>query len=238
MVWVVAGLVACGGSTNAGIGGDEADAGSVADTSTTMMADGQTPPAMDGATPPPPFDGSFPPDPGDGTPTRKACTGTLGNGLSTSHGRLDGTIVSIVQLDGSHTCNGDSTHVHLQVLMQNAVYDVAVNADTIVAERDIPIPGGAWAEGWHTSDALDYVQLGLHTSDFTQPASTAANAMQIEQELANANHVAVFGTGYSAQGMHLIHRQTGGGRDGAIVIDPLASTAHVLFFAFTNSAPF
>jgi hypothetical protein len=235
MAWIAIGLVACSGTSGTGALETNDDAGSVdgggAPDAQMSLPDGAKPP-------PPPFDASFPSDPGDGMPTRQSCSGTFGNGLSTTHGRLDGTLVSVVALNGSHTCNGDSTHVHLQVLMQNAVYDVAVNADTIVAERDIPIPGGAWSEGWHPNTSLDYVALGLHMSDFTQPSSTAANAMQIEQALANANHIAVFGTGYSTQGAHLIHRQTGGGRDGAIIIDPLAATSHVIFFAFTNSSPF
>jgi hypothetical protein len=188
---------------------------------------------QDAYNPPPPP----PPDPSDGTPTRQQCTGNFGSSLTSNHGRLDGILVSVVNIGGSHSCNGDSTHVHLQVRMGGAVYDIAVNSDTLVAERDLALPDGAWSEGWHTSDSLDYATLGLHSSDFAMPSSPGALAMQIEKDLATANHISVFATGYGPTGAHLVHRQ-GGGRDGALVIHPLSSPAHLMMFTFTTSSPF
>lgn len=212
------------------------------DASTTHDAGSPPPPHADSGPPGPQPDASAspdsaPPSSGDGTPTRQPCTGNFGNALTTTHGRLDGYLVSIVNVGGSSSCNGDSSHVHLQVLMKNSVYDVAVNVDTLIAERDIPIPDGVWSEGWHTSDPLDYAQLGLHSSDFKQPASQSALAQQIESELANVNHISVFATGYGPTGAHLVHRN-GGGNDGAIVAQPLSGQAHLMMFTFTSSASF
>jgi hypothetical protein len=176
-------------------------------------------------------------DGGDGPATRQACTGTFGNALSKTHGRLDGYLVSTVPVDMGG-CNGDHSHVHLQVQLQGAVYDVAVTmldnsgGDVLFAERDIPLPDGAWAEGWHTGQALDYPTLGLHAADFTA-MSESSLAQKVLGELASANHVSIFATGYGTGGAHLVHRN-GGGNDGAIVIDPLAPTAHAMFFHFAT----
>src|SRR5258706_669036 len=65
----------------------------------------------------------------DGTPTRLACTSTFGTALTASptYGRLDGFLVAIVPPGNGSACNADSTHVHLQVRMTGAVYDVAVD---------------------------------------------------------------------------------------------------------------
>ena len=259
--WAGAALLACaacsgasttlGGDNGTGDGGTPGN-GSNPDGSTSSAQDSGVIPGVDASsahdagshagdassapdawTPPPPP----PPDPADGTPTRQQCTGTFGSGLSATHGRLDGLLVSIVSLGGTHSCNGDSSHVHLQVLMSGAVYDIAVNSDTLVAERDLTLPDGTWSEGWHTSDGLDYAALGLHSSDFAMPSSPSALAQQIEKELATANHISVFATGYGSNGAHLVHRN-GGGRDGALVIHPLAAPAHIMMFTFTTSSPF
>src|SRR5262249_9474429 len=61
--------------------------------------------------------------PDDGTPTRVPCTGNFGALLSAIHGRMDGYLVSIVAPGGSHACNGDASHVHLQVQVHGATYD-------------------------------------------------------------------------------------------------------------------
>jgi hypothetical protein len=170
---------------------------------------------------------------GDGTPMRNACTGNFGNALDTQFGRLDGYLVSIVRPGGSHSCNGDSGHVHFQVLIQGSVYDVAVNTDTQQVSRDVGLPDGDWNEGWHTNMRLDYVALGLHDTDFSNPAPDAASA--IESFVANANHVSIFATGYGPTGAHDVHRRNGG-NDGAIIIDPLSSSPHALFFRFTTQS--
>jgi hypothetical protein len=185
------------------------------------------------------FDLGAPGDDGDGAPTRQQCTNNFGGGLSATHGRLDGYLVSIVP-PGKKGCNGDSSHVHLQILMKGSIYDVAVNVQdnngggVYYLAKDAPIPDGTWAEGWHTADGLSYSSLGLRASDFSQtPESTLVTTL--ENELASANHLSVFGTGYNASGTHLIHYQ-GGSRDGAIVIRPQSSTSRMLMFHFSDQS--
>ena len=174
----------------------------------------------------------------DGAPVRNACTSSFGNGLSGSVGRIDGQLVAVVAA-GTHTCHGDSTHVHLQVLAQGQVYDVAVNVDGgNMAEKDLALPGAAWSEGWHAGQRIDYVHdLGLHSTDFQFHGPVSQLDNDLETALASANHISVFATAYSHGGMHLIHRSTSSsGADGAVVTDPLSPTAHVYAFHFANQS--
>lgn len=172
----------------------------------------------------------------DGTPTRQQCTSQFGNGLTAVYGRLDGYLVAIVQ-PGGGGCNADSSHVHLQVKMNGAIYDVAVNVgstgttdDVHTTTRDLPLP--EWSEGWHPGVLEDYVSLGLHSTDLTlEPRSQIAS--ELTADLANVNHISIFGTGYGPDGAHLIHRN-GGGHDGLVVTSPLSSPSHARMFSFTN----
>jgi hypothetical protein len=198
-----------------------------------------------------PLDLSAPPDltdpgstgAGDGTPTRQQCTNNFGQSLTTTHGRLDGYLVSIVP-STANGCNADRDHLHLQVLVQGAVYDVAVNVhdnqggNVFYLAKDLKMPDGAWSEGWHTgatSSALSYPNLGVSASDFTA-IPEAALETAVENELATANHISIFGTGYNTNdGMHLIHYK-GPGIDGAVVVNPLAATSRLLLFHFANQS--
>lgn len=168
----------------------------------------------------------------DGPPTRNACTSNLGQALDTNYGRLDGYLVSIVPM-GQHTCNGDSTHVHLQVLMNGAVYDIAVNTDVLYTKKDAPLHGAPWSEGWHTDATLDYTKdLGLHSATFATTTPAGVEQM-LDAELAQVNHISVFATGYGPDGAHQIHRRTFS-HDGALVLNPLSANAHALLFCFSN----
>ena len=174
----------------------------------------------------------------DGTPQHLACTWTLGTQLfGGSHGRLDGYLVSIVPAH-AHQCHGDSGHVHLQIVMNGATYDVAANVDEVaVGEVDAPL-AEPWSEGWHSSAPLDYVQdLGLHSSSFT-PMDESTAQQHLLSELANANHVSVFATKYSLSGIHLVHRSRsyGHGLDGAIVINPTSANPHYILFRFPDQS--
>ncbi len=170
----------------------------------------------------------------DGTPTRVACTSSFGSDITTTHGRLDGYLVSIVPLS-THGCNNDTSHLHLQVKANGQVYDVAVNLDTLEADLDAPLPGTAWAEGWHANEQLDYPStLSLHASAFAQTSPTTQRT-NLQNALANANHIAIFGTGYGPTGAHDIHRK-GFGDDGAIVINPLDAKAHIITFRFSTDS--
>ena len=175
----------------------------------------------------------------DGTPTRQACITPNGTAITTSFGRLDGYLVAIVP-PGHHGCNGDSDHLHLQVKVNGAIYDVAVNMqsqqdptnpDVFLLERDFAMGGGAWTEGWHSASD-DYVQLGVHTGDFTQ-MPLAQLASKVEGDLATANHISVFCLGYGPSGCHDVHRRSGG-TDGAIVMNPLSSTSRYFMFHFAT----
>ncbi len=213
---VLAAMVACGG-------GDPA----------TPTADGAVdgPVTIDAAPGP---DAAWQPD---GPPTRQACTDRLGTALTSVHGRLDGYLVAIVPTT-TRTCNGDATHVHLQVRTNGAIYDVAVNvsdpANVDYLARDLPMPDGPWQEGWHPGQGglFDYVALGLHSPDFT-PMPEAQLTAALATELATANHVSVFMTGYGPDGGHLVHRNRGA--DGAIVLRPLGAARALMFRFSTNT---
>ena len=168
----------------------------------------------------------------DGTPTRVACVGGLGRGLSPAHGRLDGTLVSIVG-PTDRGCPNDSSHLHLQVKMSGSVYDIAINLDGLEGETDAKLPGIPFSEGWHPMD-LDYVgDLGLHSTNITL-TSPGPIRDRVVSALAKANHISIFGTGYpGSDGAHIVHYK-GAGLDGAIVINPSAPKAHVIAFRFDN----
>lgn len=180
----------------------------------------------------------------DGTPSYSSTCTPLsqqnGTAIDTYHGRLDGLLSYVVPQGGPKACNGDYSHVHLQVRAGGNVYDVAVDigkfqGDVLMYEANMPLPDGAWSEGWHGSDALDYVSLGLKSSQFT-PMSPSGVAKKLESELSGVNHISVFGTGYSQHnGCHDIH-YVGSGRDGAIVLQPLSAHPHVLFFHFSTQS--
>ncbi len=170
----------------------------------------------------------------DGTPTRVACVSTLGSGLSPAHGRLDGTLVSIVGAN-DRGCPSDASHLHLQVKMGGAVYDIAINLDGLEGETDAKMPGIPFAEGWHPMD-LDYIgDLGLHSTAITLTTPGAIRD-RVVTALAKANHISIFGTGYpGSDGAHIVHYK-GAGLDGAIVVNPSAPTAHVIAFRFDNDS--
>jgi hypothetical protein len=177
----------------------------------------------------------------DGTPSyTSACTPLsqqIGKALDTAHGRLDGYLSFFVPKDGPSSCNGDDSHVHLQIRMQGNIYDVAVDIGTFTGdanlyEADMPIPQGAWSEGWHDV-GLSYPQLGLHSTQFTAEDPTTLG-QKIQSELAGVNHVSIFGDSYAQEnGCHDVHYENGTA-DGALVIDPLSPSAHILFFRFST----
>ncbi|MEO9195153.1 MAG: hypothetical protein ABI445_16000 [Polyangia bacterium] len=175
---------------------------------------------------------------GDGAPMRAACKKQLANKIGQSFGRLDGYLTAITA-PGNGPCFADPDHVHLQVTTVDGSYDIAVNVNDTSGPSvefktlDVALPDGAWSEGWHSGDALDYAKLGLHSKDFTAlPPSQLAKT--IASELASANHLSVFATPYSdGTGAHDVHRKNGG-NDGALVVRPTDGTAHMLLFHFQS----
>ncbi len=185
-----------------------------------------------------PTDGRL--DADDGTPTRQPCTSNFGNKLTSSatYGRLDGYLVAIVAPSGMNSCNADSSHVHLQIRMAGAVYDVAVDAtdgqtgidDVHTDTIDHDLQNLAWAEGWHTGVNADYVALGVHSTDLTLQTKQQV-IDEMNTFLATANHVSIYMTTYGPDGGHLVHRN-GNGRDGIIVTDPLSQPSHMMLLSF------
>jgi hypothetical protein len=224
--------VACGGASSAGNVGNGNDSG-------TLDAGGGSADGGDAANAEAGDDSS--PSSTDGTPSyTSACTPLTqqtGVAINSFHGRLDGYLAYVVPQGGPSSCNGDDSHVHLQVRMDGNIYDVAVDigqtpGDALFYEADMPIPQGPWSEGWHNV-GLSYPQLGIHSTMFASEVP-ATLGQKIQSELAGVNHIAVFGDGYSTyNGCHDVHYENGT-EDGAIVINPLAATPHILFFRFST----
>jgi hypothetical protein len=229
---------ACGGSTSSAASSGAGEDGGAAGADSAAADDGGAATPESGASE---ADAEAGVD--DGKPTRtSACTPLsqqTGTAINSFHGRLDGYLVYIVPQGGPSSCNGDYSHVHLQVKMNGNIYDVAVDigktaGDALFYEADMPPPHGTWQEGWH-NDGLSYPQLGVHSTQFTSE-TPASLAQKIESELANVNHISVFGDAYTTNnGCHDVHYQNGSA-DGAIVINPLSPTAHILFFRFSTQS--
>jgi hypothetical protein len=161
--------------------------------------------------------------------------------VNTSHGRLDGTLVFVVPpVAGYDQCNGDSSHVHLQVEVSGSVYDIAVDIGTApddqvgMYQEAVALPGGAWSEGWHGADALSYRSLGLSSANFPIESPTAI-ANVIESLLDDTSEISIFCTGYTQDnGCHDVHYENGTSTDGALVLNPSAASPTVVFFRFST----
>lgn len=200
------------------------------------------PTVVDGAPPDISTDGRLHVD--DGTPTRMACTSSFGMQLpaNNTYGRLDGYLVSIVAPSGMNSCNADTSHVHLQIRMKGATYDVAVDAtdgatnmdDVHTATIDHDLPNQPWSEGWHGGINLDYTQFNIHSTDL--PFETKQEVVTtLNTDLATTNHISVYMITYGGDGGHLVHRN-GNGRDGMIVTEPLSQPSHFRLLSFTDVA--
>ena len=189
-------FVGCGGAADATVA--KGDGGVAADASAVVPADDGSAPPSDGSPAPGVDAGPSLPDAGPPAPRNSSCTpssaqtGTL---VNTSHGRLDGTLVYVLPVNGAYSCNGDSSHVHLQVEVSGLVYDVAVNIgssgdDVGMYEDTLTIPGGTWAEGWHSADSLAYPSIGLKLTSF--PTTTPADvASQVESLLTSTSKISI-----------------------------------------------
>jgi hypothetical protein len=212
-------LNSCGGAAiDAGTGGIDASTGG-ADASTAPDASTGT---------------------GDGTPTRQPCTGSFGSAMNTTFGRLDGFLVSIIDPGQGAGCSGDAHHVHLQILVNGGIENIAVNVDSSIGTPNVdflqvnaPLAGAPWSEGWHPSQLLDYTNnLGVHSTDFAVTTPSQLTTI-VNDALATANHVSIFCTGFNSTGGHLVHRHANND-DGAIVINPLSASPTYLLFHFDN----
>lgn len=189
-------------------------------------------------------DGAPSGDAADGAADKAAsCASTFGSELTNAFGRLDGTVLAIVQPNDQRCAMPNSTHLVLQVTMHGAAYRMVVNVlsesagtDTRVRYASVEgpsLPGGAWSEGWHTGVTVDYVAtLGLHSTspEFT-PIDQAPLAKMVSDAIAIGDHVSVFATSSGGASAHLVHRNDGA-TDGAIVLQPEAAKPRWLVFHF------
>ena len=176
-----------------------------------------------------------------------ACASTFGHGLTASFGRVDGTVVAVVQ-PGDPNCaqiNGD--HVVVQIRMNGDVYRMVVNvlstgADTRIRIRGLEhaLPAPAFAEGWHPGLTLDYpTDLGVHMGDaewtsYSMPDATA----KIGDAITIGAPISVYATstgGTHDDSTHLVHRHAAKD-DGALVIDPMSAHPRWLLFSFADQA--
>jgi hypothetical protein len=81
---------------------------------------------------------------------------------------------------------------------------------------------------------FDYTQIGVHSTDLPLAGQSELES-DLMTDLATANHISVFATGYGPDGAHLVHRD-GSGHDGLIVTEPLSSPAHLRLFSFSTQA--
>jgi hypothetical protein len=172
----------------------------------------------------------------DGMPTRLPCVVPDGTAMADGvYGRLDGILVAVAPPGtADRTCHPDSEHVHLQVRASGMTYDIAVNVGNDVHSQtlDRALFAPAWTEGWQPGGFVEYTGLGIHSDTIPLPG-TGVLIQDLVADLATANHISIYATGYGPDGAHLVHRN-GGGRDGLIVTHPLAAMAHARAFSFSS----
>jgi hypothetical protein len=171
-----------------------------------------------------------------------ACASTFGAGLTNAFGRLDGTVLAVVE-PGNMTCAmPNSTHVVLEVTVNGDAYRMVANVLSTsndphvwLGETDAPLVGDAWAEGWHPGPQLDYVStLHVTKTQFTEGDETAAVA-RLQDKLQIGAKISVYATSQnSPSSAHLIHRNATNA-DGAIVLDP-DTAPHYLLTAFPEQS--
>lgn len=172
----------------------------------------------------------------DGPPVRLPCVTPTGSAMADGvYGRLDGILVAVAAPGtADRGCPRDSDHVHLQVRASGAIYDIAINVGNDVHSQtlDRALFAPAWTEGWQPGGAVEYTDLDLHAATIPLPAHGVL-IQDLVHDLATANHVSIYATGYGPDGAHLVHRN-GGGRDGLVVTHPLAASAHARAFSFSD----
>jgi len=168
-----------------------------------------------------------------------SCADTFGDALTDSFGRLDGPVLAVVAPTDTQCTLPNDDHLVIQVTMGGAAYRMVVNvADVYLAEKDAPLAGAPWAEGWHTDVSLDYATvLDAHGEDFA-PHSMEELVALVSAPIEIGAPISVYATssgGTYASSAHLVHRNAPGA-DGAIVVDPMAASPHYLLFRFANQS--
>jgi hypothetical protein len=178
------------------------------------------------------------------TTTDKAatCASTFGNALTNAFGRLDGTVLAVVQPGNMKCALPNSDHVVLQVTMKGAAYRMVINVKSTVGDPNVQylkldhaLPGPAWDEGWHTGLALDYVaDFGVHAKDFT-PHPLAELSNIVADDITIGQKVSVYATSSGGASAHEVHRNDGK-VDGAVILDPDGAAPRALLFHFADQS--
>lgn len=171
------------------------------------------------------------------------CASTFGTALTRGFGRVDGTVVAIVQPKDAGKCalpNND--HVIVQVQMLGAVYRMVVNVESdrpgqdprvSYLEKSVKLPAPSWAEGWRTGVTLDYVKdFGVKAADFA-PFGLVELSAKIADVIPLDAKVSVYSDTSGGSSTHLVHRNDGT-KDGAIVLDPDGPSPKALLFRFST----
>lgn len=138
-----------------------------------------------------------------------------------TYGALEGEVVSLVP-PGTKSCPSDSDHLHVQILVGDKRYDVALTIDSTtsppLAIHVQPIAPTLPELGWSTADTFDYEKaLAVPSADF-QALARDALLGRLQTELSKASRVRIFGVSYTdGTGTHNVHRN-GKDRDGVILM--------------------
>jgi hypothetical protein len=170
------------------------------------------------------------------------CASTFGQDLTNNFGRLDGTVLAVVQPSDTQCTAPNDDHVVLQVRMNGEAYRMVINIQSSFGDPDVrflaidhALPVPAWNEGWHIGLALDYAtDFGVHSSSspFT-PHPLAELSGIVADAITIGQKVSVYATSSGGDSAHKIHRNEGL-TDGAIVLDADSANPHVLLFHFSD----
>lgn len=172
------------------------------------------------------------------------CASTFGNTLTAAFGRVDGTVVAVVEPGNTRCAMPNSDHVVVQVELGGAVYRMVVNVLSTGADHDIrvrtvtaPLPAPAFAPGWRPGLSLDYPRdLNVHSGAGWDALSLTDATAWISDPIEVGAPIAVYasssGGAFSAS-THLIHRN-GSNHDGALVMDPTGAAPRWLLFSFAD----
>jgi hypothetical protein len=172
-----------------------------------------------------------------------ACVDAFGESLPNGYGRLDGTVIAVLA-PGEQCPMPNNDHVIVEVMASGAVYRVVVNVLSTSADPDVrfgtldhALPAPAWADGFHTGVTLDYVtDLGLHAGVAPFAVTPMATlAPLVVSKIDVGTKITAFAQGTTGTSVHNVHRY-GGGKDGALVLDPTGPNPHWLVFHFQNQS--
>lgn len=169
------------------------------------------------------------------------CDDMFGDALTSSFGRLDGTVLAVVRPADTQCPLVNDDHVVLEVTMNGATYRVVINIQSSFGDPDVryleldhALPGQSWSEGWHTGVSLDYVaDFGVHTGPPFEAVPLAELADRVADAITIGEHVSVFSESSGGASSHKVHRNQGT-TDGAIVLRPDGPSPKALLFHFEN----